>query len=89
MNPRNFLELIEQVGIGYRHTHHRTYPSDLMESVLRKRYRDEEMYRLFDDIYINSNEPEFSKASTNNNIEEEIIPGNEMIEFLSQFGVVK
>lgn len=76
MNPRNFLEWIEQVGIGYRHTHHRTYPPDLM-------------YRLFDDIYINSNEPEFSKANTNNNIEEEIIPGNEMIEFLSQFGVVK
>lgn len=51
--------------------------------VLREKYRD------FDNIYKNSNEPEFSKANTNNNTEEEIIPGNEMIEFLSQFGVVK
>ena len=48
-----------------------------------------ERYRDFDYIYKNSNEPEFSKANTNNNTEEEIIPGNEMIEFLSQFGVVK
>lgn len=87
MNPRNFSEWIEQVGLGYHRTHSRIYP-DLIESPLRKRYRTE-MYRLFDDIYINSNVPEFSKANTNNNTEEEIIPGNEMIEFLSQFGVVK
>ena len=79
MNPRNFLEWIEQVGLGYRHIHNRTYPPDLII----------ENARLFDDIYLNSTEPEFSKANTNNNIEEEIIPGNEMIEFLSQFGVVK
>lgn len=84
MNPRNFLEWIEQVGLGYRHIHSRIYPPDLIE-----RYRTEGMCRLFDDIYINSNAPEFSKSNTNNNIEEEIIPGNEMIEFLSQFGVVK
>lgn len=83
MNPRNFSEWIEQVGLGYRRIHSRIYPPDLIESP------PEGMYRLFDDIYINSNKPEFSKANTNNNIEEEIIPGNEMIEFLSQFGVVK